>query len=220
MQLCSGCGSSPGRSVSHPAQHWQAGRLVQAEPWCHQGSTSELPCHRNLHSMVDEPRKRSCACLCCMPVQPFHTGPMWHVLRVWGSFICRKLLEHVACPLQSCCFVATPDWSLACLQGPREDSGFTSGKHPGVALIKRIYDYCSTQHPDTKVMVSGIREKEGLHPQDGMLHGSQRCLPYCATSDGMDWRYQDAAASRQQCRSTKLQHARSCAPHWPGPMTF
>ena len=37
-----------------------------------------------------------------------------------------------------------------------------SGKHPGVSLIKRIYDYCSTQHPNTKVMVSGIREKEGM----------------------------------------------------------
>ena len=37
-----------------------------------------------------------------------------------------------------------------------------SGSHPGVALIKRIFDFCSTLHPKTKVMVSGIREKEGM----------------------------------------------------------
>ena len=63
------------------------------------------------------------------------------------------------------------------MQGPREDSGFVSGKHPGVALIKRIFDYCSTQHPKTKVMVSGIREKEGA-PQHRL------CRATAGGSDG------------------------------------
>ena len=49
-------------------------------------------------------------------------------------------------------------------QGPREDSGFSSDVNPGIQLVERIYNYCAKLHPKTKVMVSGIRRKEGGAP--------------------------------------------------------
>ena len=47
------------------------------------------------------------------------------------------------------------------LQGPREDSGYSSDINPGIQLVERIFNYCSKLHPKTKVMVSGIRRKQG-----------------------------------------------------------
>jgi transaldolase len=45
-------------------------------------------------------------------------------------------------------------------RGPREDSGYASSVHPGIELSKRIWAYCKTRHPGTKVMVSGVRSRE------------------------------------------------------------
>ena len=47
------------------------------------------------------------------------------------------------------------------LKGPREDSGFSSDVNPGLQLVERIYNYCAKYHSKTKVMVSGIRQKQG-----------------------------------------------------------
>lgn len=48
------------------------------------------------------------------------------------------------------------------MQGPREDSGgFDVGDNPGIKLVERIYNYCQKLYPKTKVMVSGVRRKEG-----------------------------------------------------------
>ncbi|GMH35833.1 hypothetical protein BSKO_03701 [Bryopsis sp. KO-2023] len=45
-------------------------------------------------------------------------------------------------------------------KGPREDSGCASGVHPGQQLAASVYAYCKAHHPNTLVMVSGVRTKE------------------------------------------------------------
>jgi len=50
---------------------------------------------------------------------------------------------------------------MAVMQGPREDSGFLSRVSPGVAMAKKIYEYCKKFHPKTNVMVSGVRRATG-----------------------------------------------------------
>lgn len=47
------------------------------------------------------------------------------------------------------------------LQGPREDSGFSSGVDPGVRLASQLYTYIKKFHPKTQVMASGLRTKDG-----------------------------------------------------------
>lgn len=49
-------------------------------------------------------------------------------------------------------------------KGPREDSGATSSENPGIRLAERIYAYVKQFHPKTRVMISGIRRKEGPSP--------------------------------------------------------
>lgn len=48
-----------------------------------------------------------------------------------------------------------------CVQGPREDTGFSSGVDTGVQLASQVYAYCKKYHPKTQVMASGLRTKEG-----------------------------------------------------------
>eukprot|EP00963_Diacronema_lutheri_P011354 scaffold1372_cov351-Pavlova_lutheri.AAC.11 len=43
--------------------------------------------------------------------------------------------------------------------GPREDSGFESEYDPGLALVKKAYNYTRCFHPKTRIMASGIRKK-------------------------------------------------------------
>jgi hypothetical protein len=50
---------------------------------------------------------------------------------------------------------------LLLLQGPREDSGFSSGVDPGVRLASQLYTYIKKFHPKTQVMASGLRTKDG-----------------------------------------------------------
>lgn len=50
-------------------------------------------------------------------------------------------------------------------KGPREDSGATSSENPGIRLAERIYAYVKQFHPKTRVMISGIRRKEGPVPR-------------------------------------------------------
>lgn len=45
-------------------------------------------------------------------------------------------------------------------KGPREDTGYRSAVNPGVELSKRIWAYCRTRHPGTRVMVSGVRSRD------------------------------------------------------------
>lgn len=47
------------------------------------------------------------------------------------------------------------------LQGPREDSGFSSSVIPGQRLVTDLYNYVKQHHSSTQVMVSGVRTKEG-----------------------------------------------------------
>ena len=68
-----------------------------------------------------------------------------------------------------CCLLPPGLYHKHALQGPREDSGFSSGSNPGVALVKRISDFCRTHAPKTKCMVSGIREKEGKPCPDSVV---------------------------------------------------
>jgi hypothetical protein len=58
------------------------------------------------------------------------------------------------------------------LQGPREDSGFSSAIDPGQRLASQVYTYCKKFHPKTQVMASGLRTKEG---------GSDHCRAHTAT---------------------------------------
>lgn len=44
--------------------------------------------------------------------------------------------------------------------GPREDAVQTEGLHPGRELVKKIFSYCKKQHPETRIMVSGVRTRE------------------------------------------------------------
>ena len=49
-----------------------------------------------------------------------------------------------------------------CMQGPRQDGGsLFDSDNPGVALVERMYNYCGKYHAKTKVMVAGLRRKEG-----------------------------------------------------------
>lgn len=52
---------------------------------------------------------------------------------------------------------------LRCMlvQGPREDTGFSSAIDPGQRLASQVYTYCKKFHPKTQVMASGLRTKEG-----------------------------------------------------------
>ena len=47
------------------------------------------------------------------------------------------------------------------LQGPREDTGFTSRVDPGISLAMQLYQYAKKYHPKTMVMASGLRTKDG-----------------------------------------------------------
>eukprot|EP00210_Caulerpa_lentillifera_P002460 g2358.t1 len=44
--------------------------------------------------------------------------------------------------------------------GPREDAVRTDDIHPGYELVKKIFSYCKKQHPETRIMVSGVRTRE------------------------------------------------------------
>lgn len=44
-------------------------------------------------------------------------------------------------------------------QGPREDTGFESDYDPGLALVKKAFNYTRCFHPKTRIMASGIRKK-------------------------------------------------------------
>jgi hypothetical protein len=61
-------------------------------------------------------------------------------------------------------------------KGPREDSGVTNTTNPGIRLTERIYNYCQQFYPKTRVMVSGIRKKDGMTPT------SQPHLSFCRLS--------------------------------------
>lgn len=45
-------------------------------------------------------------------------------------------------------------------RGPREDSGFKSGTNPGATLVAELYNMCRKQYPKTRVMASGLRNKQ------------------------------------------------------------
>ena len=50
------------------------------------------------------------------------------------------------------------------MQGPRQDGGsLFDNDNPGVSLVERMYNYCGKYHPKTRVMVAGLRRKEGKH---------------------------------------------------------
>ena len=52
------------------------------------------------------------------------------------------------------------------MQGPRQDGGsLFDSDNPGVALVERMYNYCGKYHAKTKVMVAGLRRKEGEYTQ-------------------------------------------------------
>jgi len=59
-------------------------------------------------------------------------------------------------------------------QGPREDSGFSSGVDTGVRLASQLYTYCKKFHPKTQVMASGLRTKDGR--QATSLMGQRKIL--------------------------------------------
>jgi hypothetical protein len=46
-------------------------------------------------------------------------------------------------------------------QGPREDSGFSSGVDTGIRLASELYGYIKKFHPKTQVMASGLRTADG-----------------------------------------------------------
>lgn len=50
---------------------------------------------------------------------------------------------------------------LCVVQGPREDSGFSSAVDPGQRLASQVYTYVKKFHPKTQVMASGLRTKDG-----------------------------------------------------------
>lgn len=66
--------------------------------------------------------------------------------------------EHSSVLYSNCVAVLT---CHMCLQGPREDTGFTSSVDPGILLAKQLYDYVKTYHPESQIMASGLRTKEG-----------------------------------------------------------
>lgn len=46
-------------------------------------------------------------------------------------------------------------------QGPREDSGASSGVDTGVRLASQLYGYIKKYHPKTQLMASGLRTADG-----------------------------------------------------------
>jgi hypothetical protein len=52
-------------------------------------------------------------------------------------------------------------FDMRALQGPREDSGFSSGVDTGIRLASELYGYIKKFHPKTQVMASGLRTADG-----------------------------------------------------------
>ena len=95
-------------------------------------------------------------------VSPYQIGLSLHRKyllgpRTMGSLLCQKSTRGTDK------LDADTDSVLPHMQGPREDSGYSSDINPGIQLVERIFNYCSKLHSKTRVMVSGIRRKQGLH---------------------------------------------------------
>jgi hypothetical protein len=63
----------------------------------------------------------------------------------------------------------------AVLQGPREDSGFSSGVDTGIRLASELYGYIKKFHPKTQVMASGLRTADGALAGHGSLCCHWQC---------------------------------------------
>jgi hypothetical protein len=70
-----------------------------------------------------------------------------------------RLTEHALLTTAAHCLLL-----LLLLQGPREDSGFSSGVDTGIRLASQLYGYIKKYHPKTQLMASGLRTADGEAP--------------------------------------------------------
>jgi hypothetical protein len=67
------------------------------------------------------------------------------------------------------------------IQGPREDTGFSSSVDTGVRLASQLFTYCKKYHPKTQVMASGLRTKKGEQADGSCLPSPKLGLPLYVT---------------------------------------